>query len=302
MAVPDFQSIMLPMLKLLGDKKERRVGEMIESLSDYFELSEEEKKEPLTSKNEPVFHNRVRWTLFYLRKAELVNRTKRGVGKITKRGLDVLKSKPKKIDMKFLEQFPEYKQFRNLPAKKQKKKQADLIETTEKNTPQDLLDSGYKAFRNNLVQELKGELRKCDPSFFEKLVVDLLVAMGYGGSHKDAAAVIGKSGDEGIDGLIKEDRLGLDVIYLQAKRWENTVGRQEIQKFAGALQGKRAKKGVFITTSDFTKNAHEYVNTIEAKIILIDGEKLTQLMIDYDLGVSPKESYQIKELDSDYFE
>jgi len=126
--------------------------------------------------------------------------------------------------------------------------------------------------------------------------------MGYGGSHKDAAAVIGKSGDEGIDGLIKEDRLGLDVIYLQAKRWENTVGRQEIQKFAGALQGKRAKKGVFITTSDFTKNAHEYVNTIEAKIILIDGEKLTQLMIDYDLGVSPKESYQIKELDSDYFE
>ncbi|MBT3923791.1 MAG: restriction endonuclease [Nitrospina sp.] len=149
---------------------------------------------------------------------------------------------------------------------------------------------------------LKGELKKCSPSFFEKLVVDLLVAMGYGGTYKDAAAVVGKSGDEGIDGLIKEDRLGLDVIYIQAKRWENTIGRQEIQKFAGALQGKRAKKGVFITTSDFTKTAYQFVKSIESKIILIDGEKLTQLMIDYDLGVSLTESYQIKELDIDYFE
>ena len=211
-----------------------------------------------------------------------------------------MKQNPEKIDLKTLKQFPEYADF-------WKPNKLAIVETLTKNevessnTPEESLENAYQTIRNNLATEIIEKVKSCSPSFFEYLVVDLLVKMGYGGTREDAGERLGKSGDGGIDGIIKEDRLGLDIIYLQAKRWEAVVGRPEIQKFAGALQGQRARKGVFITTSDFTREAREYVSMIDSKIILIDGEELAELMIDYNVGVSNATIYEIKRIDSDYF-
>jgi restriction system protein len=301
MAIPDFQSIMLPLLKYLEDKKEHHIREAIEMLSQQFGLTPEERKELLPSGQQYVFDNRVAWARTYLKKAGLIETTRRGYLKITERGLQVLQENPKEINVRYLMKFPEFVEFRSLKREKEepdKEKEAGIVDLL---TPEELIENAYQRLRQNLAAELIQRVKECSPLFFEKLVIDLLISMGYGGTRKDAGEAIGRSGDEGIDGIIKEDRLGLDVVYIQAKRWENPVTRPEIQKFAGALLGRKAKKGIFITTSGFTKDAREYAEKIESKIVLIDGETLAQLMIDHNIGVSPVASYTLKKIDNDYF-
>ncbi|HBR21479.1 MAG TPA: restriction endonuclease [Nitrospiraceae bacterium] len=299
MAIPDYQSIMLPFLKLAGDKAEHSLREANDILAQSFQLTEDEKKELLPSGQQEVFFNRLGWARTYLKKSGLVDSTRRGYFKITDRGVAVLNKKPEKIDVQFLEQFQEFKDFRAL----RHKKEDEDIETEEiaKSTPEEALETAYQRLRDDLAADLLQQIKTSSPSLFEKLVVELLVKMGYGGSRHDAGKAIGKSGDEGIDGIIKEDRLGLDIIYIQAKRWDATVGRPEVQKFAGALQGQRARKGIMITTSSFSQDAHDYVSRIDSKIVLIDGKRLAQFMIDNNLGVSPLATYDIKRIDSDYF-
>ena len=225
-----------------------------------------------------------------MKKAGLIEAPKRGINRITQRGLDVLKKKPQQID--------EFKEFRAL--RHPKEEEGQERETNDK-TPEESLEGAYQRLRNDLAADLLQILKTSSPSFFERLVVEVIVKMGYGGTRQDAGKAVGKSGDGGIDGIIKEDKLGLDTIYIQAKRWENTVGRPEIQKFVGALTGLRAKKGLFITTSDFSSDAEDFVSRIDAKIVLIDGATLAQLMIEHNVGVSTVNTYEIKKVDSDYF-
>jgi len=299
--IPDFQSIMLPLLEIIGDKKEHTIQEIRDSLAKYFNLTEEERSELLSKSKQQRFNNRVGWARTYLKKAALLVYTQKGYFKITDRGLTVLQEKPSKINIKYLKRFPEFLEF-NKPSKKIDQLKGKEIESIlEEKTPEDLLEIGYEKYQEKLLSDLLEKVKQCSPEFFERLVVQLLVGMGYGGSFEDAGKAIGKSGDEGIDGIIKEDKLGLDVIYIQAKRWTNPVSRPDIQKFAGALLGKKAKKGVFITTSIFSESAIEYARNIENKIILIDGEQLTKYMIDNGVGVSEIASYKIKKVDLDYF-
>ncbi len=300
MAVPEFQSIMLPLLKLLKDGQERTVGGAIDPLAETLKLSEEDKKEILPSGKQKRFNNRVAWAKAYLGMAGLVETPTRGKYKITQRGLDVLKQNPERIDRKFLEKFSEFQEFQKRT--KRKTSSNEEIGKVDSENPEETLGNAYQELRDNLARDLLDKVKQSPPDFFERLVVDLLVKMGYGGSIQDAGRAIGRSGDEGIDGVIKEDRLGLDVIYIQAKRWEATVGRPEIQKFAGALQGQSAKKGIFITTSNFSREARGFVDKIEVKIVLIDGEQLAEFMIDHNVGVSPFVSYDVKKIDWDYFE
>lgn len=296
MAIPDYQSIMLPFLKYMRDRKEHSLRETVDYLADDFNLTEEERKELLPSGLQVIFLNRVGWARTYLKKVRLIESKKRGFFKITERGIKVLKENPDEINVKYLKQFPEFVEFKILKRKKSKKK-----DEKSESTPEELLEAAYQNVRNSLAEELLQNVKDCSSSFFEKLVLDLLVRMGYGGTRKDAGKAVGKSGDEGVDGIIKEDRLGLDIIYIQAKRWENPVGRPEIQKFAGALQGQKAKKGIFITTSSFTKEAESYVSKIDSKIVLIDGQSLAQLLFDHNIGVSQIATYEVKRMDMDYF-
>ncbi|MDQ3584960.1 MAG: restriction endonuclease, partial [Acidobacteriota bacterium] len=241
------------------------------------------------------------WAATYLRKAGLLEATRRGYFKISKRGLDVLAQNPPAINVRFLRQFPEFVEFQSTRSDTNNNIREEE-EILESRTPEESLEIEYQKIRDNLASQLLERIKQSSPAFFEKLVVELLVKMGYGGSRSDAGKAVGRSGDGGIDGIIKEDRLGLDVIYIQAKRWDgNPVGRRDVQQFAGALQGQRANKGVFITTSRFTDEAHGYVSTIGSKIVLIDGEQLAQLMIDHNVGVSLSTTYEIKRIDSDYF-
>ena len=300
MGIPDYQKIMLPLLVYVSDGQEHSLRETIEALADNFNLSEEERKELLPSGQQAIFDNRVGWTKTYLKKAGLLESPKRGFIKITERGIKVLNEKPSGINTQFLEQFPEYIEFRttriNVPNGN------IIIEPDVDNTPQESIERGYQQIRKEVETEILNRVKSCSPSFFERLVVDLLIKMGYGGSRRDAGKAIGKSSDGGIDGIIKEDKLGLDIVYIQAKRWDNTVvGRPEIQKFVGALHGQRARKGVFITTSRFSLEAKDYVAMIDSKIVLIDGLELAQLMIDNNVGVSTVSIYEIKKIDSDYF-
>lgn len=302
MAIPDFQTLMLPVLIQVSDKSPKALKEIVEALSLEFKLTEEELNELLPSGSAFTFNNRVAWAASYLKKALLISRPKRGYVEITDRGLEVLKSKPLSINMKFLEQFPEYLEF--------KKSASDTVSSTsglsmpdisEQNTPEELLANTAKDLDIALAYDVLEIIKSSSPNFFERLVVKLLLAMGYGGSRVEAGRAIGQSGDGGIDGIIDEDKLGLDSIYIQAKRWEGSVGSPEIQKFVGALQGNRAHKGVFITTSDFTKAAQEYVKTIQNKVVLINGLTLAKLMIENDVGVSTVSTYKVKKIDSDYF-
>jgi restriction system protein len=299
MAIPDYQSIMLPLLKFAGDQNEHSLREAIERLADEFGLTDEERKELLPSGQQAAFDNRVGWARTYMKKAGLLKSTRRGYFQIAERGLDVLRQNPPGINAAFLRQFPEFVEF-------QMPQRSKIYEPTEQeisdtHTPEEEIETAYQKVRQGLATELLQTIKSCSPTFFERLVVDLLVKMGYGGTRKDAGRAIGSSGDGGIDGIINEDRLGLDTVYIQAKRWESPVGRPEIQKFAGALQGQRAKKGIFITTASFTQAAYDYVSRIDSKIVLIDGDLLARLMIDYDIGVATTASYALKRIDSDYF-
>lgn len=300
MPIPDFQSVMLPLLALASDGQEHLPREAADVLAKHFALSDAERAELLPSGMQPVFNNRIGWARTFLKQAGLLDSPRRGVFKITNDGKKLLAEKPIRIDMKLLERYESYRAFRLRG--KRANATATLVEELPSETPEDAMAAAYQRLRAELESELLEQVMAASPAFFEKLVVDLLLAMGYGGSRRDAGRAIGQSGDGGIDGVINEDRLGLDVIYLQAKRWEGTVGRPEIQKFAGALQGQRAAKGVFITTSTFSKDAVEYANRIPTKIILLDGDTLVSYMFDYGVGVSRTGGYEIKRLDTDYFD
>lgn len=301
MTIPDYQSLMLPLLKLTSNEKEHSLKDATGVLAKEFNLSKTELAEMLPSARKTRFYDRVGWAGTYLRKAGLLSAPRRGWFQITQRGLSVLENPPDRITVSFLEQFDEFVQFRERREKNNDNSNDAPIADIEPQTPEEAIESAYLNIRQSLTDEILQTVKNCSPSFFEQLVVDVLVKMGYGGTRKDAGKAVGKSGDDGIDGIINEDRLGLDVIYLQAKRWENPVGRPEIQKFAGALQGQRAKKGIFITTSIFTKEAQEFASRIDSKITLVDGETLSQLMIDYNVGVNLVASYELKRIDSDYF-
>lgn len=296
---------MLPLLRQLADGSQYTSKDLYDSLANAYGLTEGERQELLSSGRQPLFHNRVGWAQTYLKKAGLVVSPRRGVYQITERGKNVLVEGPIEITAEYLMRFREFAEFRTGTEDKiaGETSVADTppSEVESESTPEDLLKLGYRRIRQLLADELLTKVKSCSPRFFELLVVDLLVKMGYGGSQWDAGKAIGRSGDGGIDGIIKEDKLGLDVIYLQAKRWEGTVGRPEIQKFVGALQGQRAKKGVFITTSSFTKEAVEYVKMIDTRIVLVSGTELSELMIDHGIGVTPFETYEIKKMDYDYF-
>ena len=298
MAVPDFQTIMLPLLKVAGDGQEHSGHEFLEQLAQHFQLTDEELNELLPSGKQTRFYNRVGWARTYLIKSKLLEMPKRSYYRITERGKEVLVSNPSRIDMNYLKRFPEYIEFKE---KENERKEKEQVEEIEESTPEEVLENAYQEIRETLGQEVLENVMACSPSFFERLVVELLVAMGYGGSRRDAARAVGQTGDEGIDGIIDEDRLGLDTIYIQAKKWANSVGRPEIQKFVGALAGKRAKKGIFITTSFFSSDAIRYASDIDTKVILIDGKRLAELMIDYNIGVNEVTTYRLKRLDSDYF-
>jgi restriction system protein len=298
MAIPDYQSCMLPLLKFYGDGQDHTFREAVEALAKEFSLTDKERREMLPSGQQEIFDNRIGWARTYMKKAGLIEAPKRGVNRISSRGMDVLKQKPQRIDVNYLTQFQEFQDFRALRHTK-----AEEISETQMNdkTPEESLEIAYQRIRNDLASDLLQRLKACSPAFFERLVVEVIVKMGYGGTRQDAGKAMGKSGDGGIDGIIKEDKLGLDAIYIQAKRWENTVGRPEIQKFVGALTGLRAKKGLFITTSNFSSDSEDYVSRIDAKVVLIDGETLAQLMIEYNVGVSTVNTYEVKKVDSDYF-
>lgn len=301
--IPDYQSVMLPLLRLVADGKEHRYRDLIEKLAAEFALTDEERKELLASGSQAVFDNRVGWAKTYLKKAGLLDSPKRATVVITDLGRQTLAKNPGQISAKYLRQFPAFLEFQNAARSGSETEEETANTAASDQTPEESLDKAYQRIRKSLAAELLNRVVELSPAFFERLVVELLVKMGYGGSIKDAGRAIGKSGDEGIDGTIKEDRLGLDIIYIQAKRWKpgNVVGRPEIQKFVGALAGQGAKKGIFITTSSFTKDAWEYAPRNETKIVLIDGEQLAQLMIDFSLGCTTQQIYELKKIDSDYF-
>ena len=240
------------------------------------------------------------WARTYLKKAGLLKDPKRGEFRITERGRQVLAGGHGNIGVRFLEQFEEFKKFKT--ARRIPRPDAAAKLDLPEETPEEALQAAYQTLRNSVASDLLDQVRRSSPAFFERLVVDVLVAMGYGGSRTEAGQAIGHAGDEGIDGIIKEDRLGLDIIYIQAKRWENTVGRPEVQRFAGALQGKRARKGVFITTSSFSREARDYADNIDTKVILITGTRLAELMIDYGVGVTTDATYEVNRIDADYFD
>jgi restriction system protein len=301
MAVPDFQSLMRPLLEYIGDGREHTMMECKQALAERLGLSKEDTDELLPSGRQTVLLNRLHWAKSHFRMAGLLESTGRGVFRITDRGRTVLKTHPNRVDLRILRQQPGYEEAR---ASKKEKAPASA-EDADRDlalTPEETIEEAHQKLRTSLADELLVRLKASSPSFFERVVVELLVRMGYGGSRRDAGEAIGKSGDEGIDGIIKEDRLGLDTIYLQAKRWENTVGRPEIQKFAGALQGFRARKGIFITTADFSGEAREYAGRIDSKIVLIDGRQLCSLMLDFGIGVSTVATYEVKKVDNDYFD
>jgi restriction system protein len=301
MAIPDFQSLMLPLLKLAANGNELSIRDSVESLAKQFNLSDEERREPLPSGQQARFDNRVHWARSFLKQAQLVENTRRGHYRITQRGRQLLSENPSVVNMKLLERYPEYVEFRERRRDEGKEESASTPRIDDIQTPEELLEQSHKNLTQALAAEVLQRVKDCSPTFFERLVVELLVKMGYGGSQQEAGKAVGRSGDEGIDGIINEDRLGLDAIYIQAKKWESPVGRPEIMKFVGALQGKRAHKGVFITTSSFTREAQDYTSNISNKVVLVDGRTLALLMIENSVGVSSSKSFEVKRIDSDYF-
>jgi len=302
MAVPDYQTFMLPVLRYAGANEKRLIHktEIIDAIAKEFNLSEEDLREMLPSGTSTTFGNRVSWACTYMKKAGLLEAPERAHLRITPQGMKVLASKPKSVNIAFLRQFPAFQVFQ---ARSKKETKEIPTNVPSDKTPQESIEAGYQSLRSELASDLLQQISTCTPTFFERLVVELLVKMGYGGTLRDAAQVVGKSGDGGIDGIIKEDKLGLDAIYIQAKRWNDiTVGRPDVQQFAGALAGNKATKGIFITTSTFTKDAIEFARSVNnSKIVLIDGDELAELMIDHNVGVTVTQVYEVKRVDSDYF-
>lgn len=292
---------MLPLLQLAADGQEHSFRQTVTALADQFALTPEEREQPLPSRTQALFVNRVGWARTYLVKAKLLESLRRGYFRITERGQGVLAKPPARLDTAFLRRsYPEVREFVTTPVGS--KGDIPTSVPSETDTPEESLEASYQTLRRAVESDVLARLQSASSSFFERVVVRLLVAMGYGGTLRDAGTAIGGSGDEGIDGIIKEDRLGLDVVYVQAKKWANQVGRPEIQKFAGALQGQRARKGVFITTSTFSQEARAFVESIDAKIVLIGGAQLAQFMFEHNVGVAPASVYEVKKVDTDFFD
>lgn len=305
MAVPGYQDFMLPLLQIAEDGGEHTMSQAMTALAQKLSITEADQELMLPSGMQTQYYNRVTWAVTYLTKSLLLQKSGRGRFKIATRGLDVLKQNPRRIDNAFLEQFPEYKAFRT---RKNRAKAAIAIADDDAaigensdTTPDEQLDIAYKELRATLADELLTRVRTGTPKFFEHVVVDLLVAMGYGGSRADAAQVVGKSGDGGIDGVIKEDRLGLDMVYVQAKRHEADIGPGAIREFVGSLGEHKANKGVFITCGGFTSGAEDAAAKAHSRIVLIDGEQLAEFMIEHGVGVADHKTYIVKRLDGDYF-
>jgi restriction system protein len=294
---------MLPLLKILGDNQVHKSAELKVKISDLFSLTEEERRELLPSGTQLTIANRVYWAISYLKMAGLLSSPEKGSYTITVKGLEVLSNPPEKINIKFLRTIPEYKEWQERSkSSKVNPPAAGQGDTISEITPDELLESSFAKLQDVLSLDIIDKIKSCTPEFFEGLVVDLLIRMGYGGSRSEAGKVLGKSHDGGVDGLIKEDKLGLDIIYIQAKKWDNTVPVSQVRDFAGSLLSKKARKGIFITTATFPKSAYEFIASIEPKIVLIDGEQLAELMIENNLGVTIKKSYEVKKIDLDYFE
>ena len=301
MAVPDFQSLMLPLLRLAGDGMDHTFKDAVEAIAIEFSLTPEERNELLPSSSRTtLFYNRLAWAKTHMTMAGLLQAPRRGVFCITQRGRELLASQLARIDMKTLQQFPEYERARRGDVQASVEPALPAVAFSEL-TPEESIERAHLSLRKDLARELLESIMQCSPAFFELLIIKLMIKMGYGGSREEAGKAVGRSGDGGIDGIINEDRLGLDAIYLQAKRWEGVVGRPEIMKFVGALAGQRATKGVFITTSWFTQDAKDYALSSQYKVVLIGGERLADLMIEHDLGVSVAATYQLKRIDSDFF-
>lgn len=300
MAVPQFHKFMLPVLQILGDEQIRTISEIKKEAILKMNLSNDDLAEMIPSGRKTRFDDRIEWAKTYLKKAELVELPERGKVRITDVGKRTLSENLPDITLAYLAKFDGFAEFRT-GSNVGIKQAHDTVDSEIHTTPEESLEYGYQEIRIKLADEILSTVKTCSPRFFEHLVIDLLVKMGYGGNLKDAGNVIGQSGDGGVDGIIKEDKLGLDVIYVQAKRWDSTVGRPVVQAFVGALHGKRAKKGIMITTGTFSSEAKDYVQNIDSKIVLIDGLELTELMIDNNLGVSTVSTYEIKRIDSDYF-
>jgi restriction system protein len=309
MSIPDYQTIMLPLLRLVGDGSDHAMRELVAALTAEFQLSEAELVQLLPSGMQGVFGNRIGWARTYLKQAGLIEAVRRGIIRVTERGKTVLARNLSRIDNVVLEEFPEFRDFKSRTrardtdhAEEQATGAVAALDVTL--TPDEQIRNGYRALRANLASEILDRVLKASPAFFESLVVELLVAMGYGGTQEDAASVVGRSGDGGIDGIIKEDRLGLDSIYVQAKRWDpsRSVGSPDVRQFAGALQEHRARKGVFITTSSFSREAKESSRASQTTIVLIAGTQLAQLMLDYGVGVSVQETIRLLKVDEDYFD
>lgn len=296
--IPNFQSLMLPLLKLLENGEKHRIRECIDKLADEFNLTEDEKKKLLPSGHEPVFTNRVRWAQTYLKKAGLIESPEKGFIKITERGREALKENHEKIDIKFLMNYKEFKEWMG------RERDSTVNDIEKPLSPEEIIDEQFKLYNDVLKGELMEKINSLSSEAFEKLVIDFILKLGYGGSYEDVSTHLGKSGDEGLDGVIKQDVLGMDNIYLQAKKWKDTpVGRPEVQKFVGALTGKGAKKGIFITTSKFSNEAIEYANSLkDIKVVLIDSGTLLEYMIKYNIGVKIDRVLEFKKIDEDYFE
>jgi restriction system protein len=299
MAVPAFNDYLLPVLRHTSDGAEHTIAELVEAIAKHFKLSDADMAEMLPSGTQARHQNRVYWARTYLAKAGLLDATGRGRFKITQRGQDLLATKPNRIDRNTLVQYPEFKAFSQQTGAAQPAAAVTQQEDTE--TPEERLETTYQSLRSELAERLLAQVKKATPVFFERLVVDVLVAMGYGGSRVDAGRAVGQAGDGGIDGIIKEDRLGLDIVYIQAKRWENAVGSPAVRDFVGSLVGNSANKGVMITTSRFSKDAEEYARKIPQKVVLIHGVQLAELMMDFGVGVTTANTYTVKKLDLDYF-
>jgi restriction system protein len=312
MSLPSYQELMLPVLRVLqAAGAEIHHRDCAVRTADSLDLTEEQRNATLPSGNQTYLYNRVGWASWYMQQAGLLEKVRRGYWKITEEGRKLLGTHPTTINNGVLSQYPRFVE------RIRRKSDDDGGETNgeagsyaspvkapdaAETTPDEQIEQAYQQLNRTLASDLRDQMAKMDPFRFEQLVVDLLFAMGYGGSREEAASVTRKTNDEGIDGIINEDRLGLDVIYIQAKRWQSTVGRVELQNFVGALAGKQAHKGVFITTSEFNRNAVEYARAVPQKIILIDGVRLADLMIEHNIGVTTVRTVALKRIDSDYFE
>ena len=299
MAVPDFQTLMRPLLALTEDGGEHKIADLRDTLGRQFELSADDLAERIPTGRVTKLQNRVGWAATYLYRCGLLDRPRRAHYQITERGRQVLEENPERVDLGVLGQFEELEEFRRGSRPTKGDGQTPGV-SEDAETAEERLDAAYRELHSALTDELLDRVREQSWQFFENLVIDVLRAMGYGGP-RGAAERLGASGDQGVDGVIREDALGLDLIYVQAKCWSNTVGRPDIQRFFGALTGQRASKGIFITTSTFSSEAREYADSVTPRVILVDGHQLAELMIDHGVGVAVEHAYEVKRIDLDYF-